>query len=325
MGWGEGEVGFGLVPVGDGGEVEGEDVGVAVFDGGAEGGFEGDWVVEEEAVVVGAAEPAEAVGDAGETEVGVVVELFGGEGGVEEVFGAGAVEGSGPGFAVDEPHVVAFAVPDRAGVIDVVVDADDVAFAFDLGKEVVLGVGRVAGFGAEGGPLVFDVVAGGLGDFAVPPGVEASEVGGEGGVDLVVDDEVEVTDGVGGLILDGEFGGPGEGHREVAVETAALVGGGGEGEGGEVVGLAPTLAEEVAEGGFDTGVEFAVPVGAEDEVAADHRVGGVVGEPDVFDDAGGVKVGDDGGFAGGNDDVVGVAPGAVETGETPGFEVAQTG
>lgn len=50
---------FLLIPIDDRRQIEGEDVGMTVFDRGAERSLKRDWVVKEEAVGVGATEPAE--------------------------------------------------------------------------------------------------------------------------------------------------------------------------------------------------------------------------------------------------------------------------
>jgi hypothetical protein len=135
--FGEGGVRLGLIPVGDGVEVVGAVVGVAVFDGGFEGFGEGDGRVEMEAVDAGAAAgcslpttgaPYDGVGEGMAAEVPCAEEV---------VFGAGAVDG-GSGFAVDEEHIVAFAEPHVLILQYGHGDAYEVAFAGGFHPDVVV-------------------------------------------------------------------------------------------------------------------------------------------------------------------------------------------
>lgn len=305
---------------------------MAVLDAGAERFLESYRVEVVEAVQVGVADPSESrfgisdAGDPGDAEAGMVECLIGGPGGVEIILGAGAVE-SWPGFAIDQEHVVAFAVPDGAGVGDVIVDSDVVALALGFEEEVVGGVGGVGLVVVEEGPLVLiggRVVGGG--ELLVVPSVEGDDFLAEAGGFVVIDVVVEAVDGGGGLVFEGDAGVAVEGHGEVGDEGFTIAGGAGEVGGRVEVIHAPAVPEEVSDGRLDAWVSLTVPIGAEDEVSLVDRVAGAVdGHPDVADDAGAVGIEEGDGLAGGDGDPVVVSTGAVEGGGAAVPTVAEGG
>ena len=237
-----------------------------------------------EAVHVGPPQPARPRGDAPVPVVGVLEERVRRPRGVEVVLGARAVERRRPLLPVDEEHVVALAVPHDAGVVDVVVDADVVPLARDVGDQVVAVAGRVLALLAQHRPLVL-AVGERLGELVVVPGVEAAEVGGQRSELGVVHVVVEGVDRLPGVVLDLDPRPSGERHREVAHHRPSLARPRREGEGGEGVALVPALPEEVADRRLDGGRRLPVPVHAQDDVVPAHgRRRGSDRHPDVGDD-----------------------------------------
>ena len=170
---------------------------------------------------MGPSEPARPGGDAPVPEVGVLEERVRRPRRVEVVLGAGAVERRRPLLAVDEEHVVALAVPHGAGVVDVVVHADVVPLAHDVGDQVVAVAGGVLALLPEHRPLVL-AVGQRLGERVVVPGVEAAEVRGQARELGVVHVVVEGVDRLPGVVLDLDPRPVGERHREVADHRAPL-------------------------------------------------------------------------------------------------------
>src|SRR5271169_3009176 len=135
----------------------------------------------------------------------------------------------------------------------------------------------------------------------VPLGMETALVadGASVGVGLIVDVIVKVGYVLGSVVSEGNAGSAGEGHLEVAVHGAVLHRDGQRPP--RLILLAAMAAgnvfvleagaEEVADGDFDAGIGFPVPVHAEHQLAQMERRWRVDGEPDVTDCAGSLNVG----------------------------------
>src|SRR5579871_131022 len=131
-------MGLGLVPVGDGVEVVGAIVGVAVLNGDLDGFLEGD-----EALGVPAVEAIAAAGAFGVDHVGRALAHVG-EGVAVEipravvvVLSAGSVDG-GLSIAIDEEHVIALAEPAVGVLQDTLRDANEVTAAGGFEEDVVV-------------------------------------------------------------------------------------------------------------------------------------------------------------------------------------------
>src|SRR5690606_4226044 len=125
----EGRVWLGLIPVSSRGVVVGQLVGVAVFDGDFDRLLEENRVFDMIAIDAGLATPApiRRALTQNNAVIGRLVFLARPIGGVEIILCARAMN-AGPGCAVDEDHVVAFAVP----VVCLPREAVDVHVAADI-------------------------------------------------------------------------------------------------------------------------------------------------------------------------------------------------
>lgn len=199
---------------------------------------------------------------------------------------------SGPRFAVDHEHIVAFAVPHRSGVVDVVVDSNVVSTSFGIENDVVIRVRGVVAVWAKECPFVFvSFFVFWLSEFLVVLGVEVGGVLGECPEFFVIHIEIESFDAVfGRLIEDFNFCGFGKGHWEVTNKGATIFGGAGEEWGAKIVVESPAVAEEISDWALDTGVRVVIPSHADDEVFSVVGVKTVDGYPDVLNDAGTLAV-----------------------------------
>src|SRR5687767_12574006 len=130
------------------------------------------------------AEPTEprvvvlSAGRAGGAEVRVEEVLVGAPTLVEVILGARAVGAARPGLAVDEEHIVAFAVPDGRWAVDVVVHPGEVTLSFAFAEQIVVRVGGVFRRVAKHAPFVFYIACTRFrtGELLVVPSVEAAHV-----------------------------------------------------------------------------------------------------------------------------------------------------
>ena len=314
-----------LIPVGDRGQIQRQVVVVPVLDGVAAGLFEVDGVGDVEAVEMGAPQPARFIVHPGIAKVRMLEQLLGRPRGVEIVLSAGAVQ-RGLGIAIDENHLVALAVPHRARTIDVVVDADEVTPALDVGEDVVAPAVAVAPGFPQQAPLVL-APGQGLGELMIVPGVKAAEILGQLRNLHVVDIEVKGVDRASALVLDLDPRPGGKGHRKVAHVRFSPAGRDGQGRADEIIGLAPAVAKERADRRLDRGIRLSVPKHPDDDIVAVQRVRpGRQGDPNVGDDAGAWHV-HDVHFGPVRDvrDVVRVAAGAIVAADAPRFHLRADG
>ena len=261
QGW-EGDVGFGLVPVGDRGEVVAAVVGVAVLDGDLDRLGKGDGVADVVAVDVPQGVLGVAPVDEGASDEEVAEGLAVAPRAAEVVFGTGAVKRRRR-LAVDVDHVVAFAPPAIGAVVYREIAADIVAAALGLEEDVVL--------------------AGRAGVLLAVLGVEPARVFGQPLILLVVHVVIESAAGDGAVVGDGHEGAVGERHAPEAVEGVARADLDRQAVVLVVAGMPE--AEEIANRALDRGTLLAIPIHAEHEVA---QVVGVLrgdSDPDVGDGA----------------------------------------
>ncbi len=261
---------LGLVPVGGGGVEVRTVVGVPVFDGHADGFAEGDRV--------GDVEPVD-----GRLGAGLEIVLLEGTAVKQRlafphpptvgeiVLRACAVERR-KAFTVDIDLVVAFAPPAHSPLQDAHVAADIVAAAFGLQDRVI--------------------AARSAGEFLPVLGVEIGRARRQGGELAVIHVIIKGRNFLPAFIGDRHLRRTPEGHVPVTVASPAL-GRAGDGQGGEVAVETMADAEEIADRRLDRRRGFAVPINAQDELAAVERLGGD-GHPDMVDGPGAFEIGQEG-------------------------------
>ena len=278
---------LGLVPVGDRGEEVGAVVGVAVLDRDLDALLERHGVRDVETVDRGLGPGLEVLFlEGAAVEEGLALAHPPGVG--EIILGAGAVQGR-LGFAVHLDPVIALAPPAQGALEDAQGASDVVPGAFGLQEQVVaLRVGR---------------------ELLSVLGMEGGRVGGKIRELAVVDVIIEGVDGPRPLVRGRDPARAAEGHIPVAVAGPALRGTG-DREGGEVPVQSVADAEKIADGRFDRGGLLAVPIDAQDDLAAVERLGGD-GRPDMMDGRGPLDLGQDRGPARLDDEGVAVAAAPV--------------
>jgi hypothetical protein len=116
---------------------------------------EKDGVLQKKSVAMRTPQPAERVRDPRVTEIRMHVNFVRTPGTVEKVFRTGPMQGAGPRFPVDEPHIVPFSVPDRSGVIDIVIDPDESPFSFQFREQIVELIGDIVSRRCDNSPFGF--------------------------------------------------------------------------------------------------------------------------------------------------------------------------
>ena len=266
-----------LVPVGCGAVIVATMIGVSVLDRHTDGAGEHHRIFQVIAVQRDATRPVWSAGE-DHTVLWSRIDLCRAPGRIEVVFGAGSVQPWRPGLAVDEDHIVAFAIPvplvGQPQVVDVQVAAYVVTGALGVKEQIVafsIGVLVAELERLVGEPGFVDTVTG---VFPAPAGVETQEVVRQGAVGLVVDIVVE-PNSFRVLVDHLEPRAPSERHGEEAVQSLPVLRAHSQRATAEVGCLCVSHPEEVPEWGQHTWLILTVPEESQRDVSQVRGARGV--------------------------------------------------
>jgi AraC-like DNA-binding protein len=104
------------------------------------------------------------------------------------------MQGARRRFPVDEPHIVPFSVPDRSGVIDIVIDPDESPFSFQFREQIVELIGDVVSRRCDNSPFGFSFCRVHTGELPIPPGVKPADIIRNRFMNFIVDAVIKAAD-----------------------------------------------------------------------------------------------------------------------------------
>ena len=163
-----------LIPIADSCHVQRQVVVVTMFNGSLQALVKENGIADEEAIHMRTSQPTEVVVYTRIAEVRMREGLLGAPCRIEEVFRTGTKQRSFL-FAIDEEHVITFAIPHGSRTVNIVVDTHEMSLAFGIDEHIVVLTGQVGSLRACGTPFSL-AFRQSLGQAVVIPGMEASHV-----------------------------------------------------------------------------------------------------------------------------------------------------
>lgn len=142
-----------LIPVGNGGQVEGQAIVVPMLNGGFQPFLKEDGILNKEPIDMCTPQESDIIIHTWIAEVDMLVGLFRAPGGVEQIFRTGSYQGR-LFFTVDEPHVIAFTIPHGGRALYIIIQSHKMALSLDIGKHIIVGSVLILRLLTHGTPLV---------------------------------------------------------------------------------------------------------------------------------------------------------------------------